>query len=236
MIACAAIATASRVKARNVQMVRASCMAARSASPSVAATYVITSREARSISVRMISGTPARPACRIPGRSGRSRACSRRAARTTTATSADGRPELGDERAERGSGDAQPVERADAVDEHEVQHDVDQVARDRHHQRRAGVLQPAQDPGGRQHQQQRAPRRAGRGGGTSRPARPPARRGRRARRADRSGAARRAWPVPRSGWPARARRSPARAPRGCCRRPPGVRPTRWCRRRGRCTG
>ena len=67
-------------------------MVARSASPSRAAAYVITSREARSISVRMISGTPARPACLIPGRSGRSGACSLRAARSTTHTSATAEP------------------------------------------------------------------------------------------------------------------------------------------------
>ena len=107
MIAWAAIATASRVKARKVQMVRASCIVARSASPSRAAAYVITSREARSISVRMIRGTPARPACRMPGRSGRSGADSAPGGADHDPHQRDGRADLGEQGAERGARDAQ---------------------------------------------------------------------------------------------------------------------------------
>ena len=43
----------------------------------------------------------------------------------------------------------------EAVDQGDVEHDVGQVAGDRDHQRRAGVLQAAQHAGGGQHQQQR---------------------------------------------------------------------------------
>ena len=42
-----------------------------------------------------------------------------------------------------------------AVDEHQVEHDVGEVAGDGHHERRTRVLQPAEHPGGGQHQQQR---------------------------------------------------------------------------------
>ena len=131
-------------------MVRASCIVARSASPSRAAAYVITSREARSISVRMISGTPARPACLIPGRSGRSGADSRRAARTTTHTSATAEPTW----ASRVPSADPAMPRPDAVDQRDVEHDVGEVADDGDHQRGAGVLQAAEHAGRREHQQQ----------------------------------------------------------------------------------
>ena len=156
-MAWAAIATASRVKARKVQIVSASCMVARSSSPSRAAAYVITRSEARSIRVRMIRGTPARPARLIPGRCGRSEACSLPGRVDHHPDQGQGRADLRDQRAERRAGDAHPREAqtGDAVDQDEVEHDVGGVAEHRDDERCAGVLEPAQDAGGGQHQQQR---------------------------------------------------------------------------------
>ena len=98
MIACAAMAIASSANARKVQSVSASWwVAIGTASSAVACAvsttaYVVTSSEARSVRVRTRRGTPARAAVRIPGVSGRSEAPSRRAARTTTSTSAAAQP------------------------------------------------------------------------------------------------------------------------------------------------
>ena len=63
--------------------------AARAAVAPIVTAYVVTSSAARRVSVRITSATAARAAARMPGRSGRSDACSRRAPRTTTARSAD---------------------------------------------------------------------------------------------------------------------------------------------------
>ncbi len=73
-------------------MVSASWWVATEAAPSDAATYVVTSSDARRVSVRTTRATPACAARRTPARSGRSGAPSRRAARTTTASSAAADP------------------------------------------------------------------------------------------------------------------------------------------------
>ena len=181
MIAWAAIATASRVKARKVQMVSASCM--------VASVGVAESRGG--VRHHQQGGAQhqrphdqgyagrGRPAG-CPGRSGCSDAASRRAARTTTAHERRGRADLGEQRAQRRAGDAEPVEQPDAVDQHDVERDVGRRCRRR--PPRAGCGCPA----GRAARRWRrasaaaAPRRAGRGAGTSRPGRRPGRRARRA--------------------------------------------------------
>ena len=67
----------------------------------------------------------------------------------------DGRAHLGEQGAQSGARDPQPLEQAGAVDEDDVEHDVGEVARDRHHERRPGVLEPAQHAGGGEHQQHR---------------------------------------------------------------------------------
>ncbi len=62
---------------------------------------------------------------------------------------------LGEDRAERGSSDAQPVERSDAVHEEQVEGDVEDVSGHGDHERRPGVLQSAQDASRREHDQER---------------------------------------------------------------------------------
>ena len=105
--------------------------------------------------MRTISGTPARPASAIPRACGRSAADSRRAARTTTHTRAAAEPTWASSVPMRGTGDAEPANPPDAVDEQQVEHDVREVARHRDHERGAGVLQPAQHAGRGEHQQHR---------------------------------------------------------------------------------
>ena len=93
MIACAAIAIASSTKARKVHSVIAIwCVASETArsgpeAPTVTAT-VVTRRDARNVTVRITSATPARAAERIPGRSGARDAPDARAPRTTTTSRA----------------------------------------------------------------------------------------------------------------------------------------------------
>ncbi len=87
----------------------------------------------------------------MPGRSGASEAPERRAPRTTTYSSASAHSTCAIDGADRGAGQAQPH----AVHEDEVERDVHAVAEHRDHQRRPGVLQPAQHPGRREHHQQR---------------------------------------------------------------------------------
>ena len=95
-MAWAAMAIASSPKARKLQIVNASWWVAsdtdwsspeEASAPSTTA-YVVSSSAARSVSVRMTRATLAWAARRMPGRSGRRPALSRRAPRTTTASSA----------------------------------------------------------------------------------------------------------------------------------------------------
>ena len=93
VMAWAAIAIASSTKARNVQSVIAIWWVARPTRSSwpvapIVTAYVVTRSAARRVSVRITSATAALAAARMPGRSGRREACSRRAPRTTTASSA----------------------------------------------------------------------------------------------------------------------------------------------------
>ena len=156
VMACAAIASASRVKTRKPHRAIASWwVAICAASLRVVTAYAVTSSAARRVSVRTTRATPARAAARTPPRSGRRAALSRRAARTTTASNAAALPTWAITEPRGGARDAEASDRADAEDEHEVEHDVGRVAGDGDHERGAGVLEAAQDPGRGQHDEQR---------------------------------------------------------------------------------
>ena len=90
-MACAAMAIASSANARKVQIVNASWWVATVTDWSLPASlalsttaYVVSSSAARRVRVRISRATPDRAAARMPGRSGRRAARSRRAPRTTT--------------------------------------------------------------------------------------------------------------------------------------------------------
>jgi hypothetical protein len=65
-----------------------------------------------------------------------------------------GTGELGEDRAPGGAGQAEALDRPGAVDEQQVEGDVERVPGHRHDERGAGVLKAAQDACGRQHHQQ----------------------------------------------------------------------------------
>ena len=141
--------------------------------------------------------------------------------------------DLGQHRPDGRPGDPEPVEGADAVDQQQVERDVEAVAGDRDDERGAGVLQPAQDPGRGEHDQQRDGAEEGD---------PQVRRGvvgdlaadaeRRHERLGRGHAGHRG-DQPDQRPPARPRRCPGPGRRTGPRRRGGGRRWRWCRRRGR---
>ena len=114
--------------------------------------YVVTSSAARRVSVRTTRATAARAAAAMPARSGRSE-------RVLPPGAADDDDARGPRRRPPGrapSPRAEPaMPRSDAVDQQQVEHDVEHVAADGDHQRGPGVLEPAEHPGRGEHDQQR---------------------------------------------------------------------------------
>ena len=123
-------------------MVKATWCAATATVPAAAATYVASSRAARSVMVRTMSGTPACAAARMPGRSGRSERVLAPGAADHDGEERDGHAGLGQHRAQRRAGDAE----AGGVDQHEVQDDVRHGAERGDDQRRAVSCSPRSTP------------------------------------------------------------------------------------------
>ena len=226
-----AIATASSISDRNIQIVKATWCAAIATVPTDGGDVGHDEQrrpQRHGAHDQRDAGCGRRPGCR--GRSGCSGAPSRRAPRTTTTTNAAAMPTCA-----RRCPRAEPaMPKSSAVDQDQVEHDVRQRADGGHDQRGAGVLQAAQHAGGGEHDQHRGHAEQGDPQVGQRVRRRVCRRAegcdQRARRRRPATAASSDADGQR---PARGRRSPGRSPpAGRRRRAAGRRPP-WCRRRGR---